>query len=469
MTASPLTIRATAAIELRRRLATVAVVPVSSWAKDHGVYINRETGRTYAPHHDNERAFVEDDRPRYALARGGEGGGKSVAGIVKDLERLRRGQHGIMVSPDLPHFKKSLWPEFKRWCPWSEVVASQRYRGGFDWEPSSSITLAFTNGATLLCGGIENPGSYEGPNVHFAHFDEARHHKTPDALKVLAGRIRLTGKQGEPPQLYLTTTPRKHWLHEYFGPLEENDPQAEFKARARDIVLKTTDNAANLSEGYVDDRGAVLSEAEKRVYLEAEWEDIDTTERFLPSMILWDGCKEDLPPLDRFTPIVLAADAGVTNDSFGLIGVSRHPHRPDDVAARFARVWYPRGRPLDFDLIEQEIIDLCAAWNVVQIAYDAYQLHQMMTGLQNKGIAWTKPFNQGGDRLIADKQLLDLIMQRRLAHDGDVELRSHIDNADRKTGDEAGKLRLVKRTMQGKIDLAVALSMGTHRCLELTL
>lgn len=442
---------------------------MSSWTKDRGIYINRETGRQYTPHHENERAFVEDDRPRYALARGGEGGGKSVAGIVKDLERLRRGQHGIMVSPDLPHFKKSLWPEFKRWCPWSEVVPSQRYRGAFDWEPPSSFTLAFTNGATLLCGGIENPGSYEGPNVHFAHFDEARHHKTPAALKVLAGRIRLTGKAGEPPQLYLTTTPRKHWLHEYFGPPEEDDEQADFKARARDIILKTTDNEANLSEGYVDDRGAVLSEAEKRVYLDAEWEDIDTTERFLPSIILWDGCKEDLAPLDPFTPIVLAADAGVTNDSFGLVGVSRHPHRPADVAVRLTRVWYPRGKPLDFDVIEKEIISLCAAWNVVQIAYDAYQLHQMMTGLQTQGIAWTKAFNQGGDRLIADKQLLDLIMQRRLSHDGDVELRGHIDNADRKTGDEAGKLRLVKRTMQGKIDLAVALSMGTHRALELTL
>lgn len=457
----------------RRRRQRAAAAPanprVSTWHADHGVYVNRDTGKAYTAHNTEEAAIVADDRPRYILVRGGEGGGKSVTGIIKDLERLRRGMHGIMVSPDLPHFKRSLWPEFKRWCPWDEVIPRQRYRGAFDWEPPGPFMLAFSNGATLLCGGIENPGSYEGPNVHFAHFDEARHHKTPDALKVLAGRVRLMGPQNERPQLWLTTTPRKHWLFEYFGPLEDDDEQIEFKRRARDIILRTTDNAANLAEGYVDDRGAVLSEAEKRVILDAEWEDIDTAERFLPSITWWDGCKEDLAPLDARTPIVLAADAGVSNDSFGLSGVSRHPERHTDVAVRLARVWYPRGAPLNFDAIEGEIRTLCATWNVVEIAYDPYQLHQMMTRLQNDGVAWTRPFNQGAERLVADKQLLDLITQRRLAHDGDAELRTHIDNADRKGGDAAGQLRLVKRTARGKIDLAVATSMAAAQCLELNL
>ena len=123
-------------------------------------------------------------------------------------------------SPDLPHFKRSLWPEFSRWCPWDQVVPEQRYRSKFSWEPRAPFSLAFRNGTTLLCGGIDDPGAWEGPNVSFIHFDEPRRKKTAYALKTLAGRPRIPGPKGEPPQFYLTTTPRKHWLHEYYGPLK---------------------------------------------------------------------------------------------------------------------------------------------------------------------------------------------------------------------------------------------------------
>jgi hypothetical protein len=434
-------------------------------------YRNASTGKPYTPHSEDERRYVYEDGPRYALAKGGEGGGKSVALIIKTLERLRRGMDGIFGSPDLPHFRRSLWPEFKRWCPWNMVIDQQQRRGNAEWEPSEPFTLTFQNGARLFCGGFEDPTGWEGPNVSFAAIDEARRKKDPLIVKTLDGRVRISGPRGEPPQLFMATTPRKHWLYDMFGPLKTDEPDdyAVMKAKSLVITLLTRDNAANLAEGYVEDRASTLTEAEKRVLLDAEWEDIDTAERFLPSITWWDGCREDLAPLDPFTPIVLAADAGVTNDSFGLIGVSRHPDRREDVAVRFVRVWYPRGKPLDFDVIEAEIRSLCATWNITQVAYDAYQLHQMMTRLQNDGIVWTKAFSQGGDRLIADKQLLDVITQRRLAHDGDVELRTHIDNADRKAGDEAGKLRLVKRTAKGKIDLAVATSMAVARCLELNL
>lgn len=443
---------------------------------------NSETGRAYQPHHALELEFLCEDRPRYGLAKGGEGGGKSVVGIVKDLQRLRRGMSGIMVSPDFEHFKRSLWPEFRRWCPWNAVVERDRYRRSPDWEASKPFALHFyaENGSitTLYCGGIEDPSGWEGPNVSFAHFDEARRAKTPDALKVLDGRVRITGPQGEPPQLWMTTTPRKHWLFEYFGPLiyndagEVDDPRAAFKQDARVITLLTLDNerAGNLSAGYTDKRAQSLTEAEKRVLLAAEWDDIDAAERFLPSLAMWDGCREELAPLDPRAPIVLAADAGVINDCFALVGMSRHPVRPKEaVAVRIIRLWEPKGRPLDFDVIEGEIADLLrdrAHFNIVQLAYDKYQLHQMMTRLGK--LVWTKEFNQQAERLIADKQLLDLIMQRRIAHDGNLLLRKHIDNADRKSDGE-GKLRLVKRADNLKIDLAVSLSMASAECLRLNL
>jgi hypothetical protein len=452
--------RARAEQERRRRHRERADAPV--------VYRNRDTGTVYTPHNDEERAFLESDTPRHLLAKGGEGSGKSVLGIIKNLERLRRGMSGIMVSPDLPHFKRSLWPEFRRWCPWHEVVASQQYRGAFDWEPRDPFVLAFKSGGTLLCGGIDNPGAWEGPNVHFGHIDEARRMKDASALKVLTGRIRLVGPKDEPPQLWLTSTPRLHWLYEYFGPWEkpgEVDPFAAFKALSKVITLRTSDNADNLAPGYVEDRSTVLTEAERRVIMEGAWEDIDDVDRFLPSMTLWDGCHSLLPPLDRWTPLVLAADAAVSNDCFALVAVSRHPVFGQDVAARYVRVYEPRGGKLDFDAIEVEIERFCQQWNVVQLCYDPYQLHQMMTRLQRKGIVWTSEFGQGAERAIADKDLHDLIVQRRLHHKGNADLRTHIDNADRKR--EGDKLRIVKRAQSRKIDAAVALSMAAARCLKL--
>jgi len=189
--------------------------------------------------------------------------------------------------------------------------------------------------------------------------------------------------------------------------------------------------------------------------------------RFLPSILWWDACYEELPPLDDRTPLVLAADAGVSNDCFALVGTTRHPARHDDVAVRLVETWRPNGQPLDFDVIEARINAICDQFNVVQLAYDAYQLHQMMTRLGRR--VWTDAFSQQGDRLTADKQLLDLVQARRIAHDGNGELRQAMDNADRAVDAESHKLRIVKRKDALKIDPAVALSMSAARCLELNL
>lgn len=459
--------------------------PVSHWTPEGGLYANSETGRRYQPHHDAEQHFVYDDRPRRALAKGGEGGGKSVAGIVKALEKLRRGMPGIMGSPDFEHFRRSLWPEFRRWCPWASVVPRHRYRSSPEWEPTKPFTIVFETPerrlVPVLCGGFDDPTGWEGPNVNWAFFDEARRHKVPAMLKVLDGRCRLAGPLGEPPQLFLATTPRKHWLFEYFGPLQPDDPFASFKAEALVVDLLTVDNAANLAEGYVDRRRESLTEAEARVLLDAAWEDIDDVDRLLPSMILWDACREVLPPLSRQEPMVLAVDAAkgrltAASDCFGILGLTRHPSRRDDVAVRFAQTWQARaGQVINFQGTEDDpgpepvIRRLCAEYNVVQMVYDPYQLHDMAQRLERDGVVWCEEFEQGARRLRADAQLVDLITQRRIAHDGNQVLRSHLDNADRKLDPESRKIRIVKRASDLKIDLAVCAAMGSAACLELNL
>ena len=83
---------------------------------------------------------------------------------------------------------------------------------------------------------------------------------------------------------------------------------------------------------------------------------------------------------------------------------------------------------------------------------------------------WCRELSQGEPRLRADKQLRDLIQSRRIAHDGDPELREHILNAHAKVDETYGShLRIVKASAGRHVDLAVALSMAVSECLRLTL
>lgn len=437
-------------------------------------YTNVETKKPYSPHSEEERDFVYSDSPRYGLVKGGEGAGKSVSGIVKDLNRLKRGMSGILVSPDLPHFKKSLWPEFQRWCPKEIVIDSQRYMLNLSWGPHEAFRLNFINGTFLICGGIEKPQTWEGPNVNFWHIDEGRH-ADAEALKVLDGRARIPGPNNEPPQGWITTTPKKNWLYEYFGPEQEHDKFLNFKRNAKVITLPLELNRANLSDGYIENRRNSLTESEARVRVDAEWEDESDTEKFV-NIFWWDACQEALPSLTREEPAVLSLDAAIGSettaalaDCFAASLLTRHPADKSKVAIRYCGIWQAQpGHYLDFEPIERELIQLTRNYSILELCYDATQLHDMAMrfrkGFDGRPAINTKAFDQGKPRLLADKTLQQLIMGRRISHDGNPLLKQHIDNADIKKAGEDG-IRLVKRSQGLKIDAAVTISQGATRIL----
>lgn len=244
---------------------------------------------------------------------------------------------------------------------------------------------------------------------------------------------------------------------------------------------------------------------------------------YLP-MSAWDACRDEaMPPLIRYVdgraivdqvPLVLGVDAGVSHDCFGIVAVSRRGYdgHPDDPAVRACRLWTPpEGGEINFDepeafirwclvggcalghppappavggmtgpWIEAEREGCAACRNgdtvpgfvVYQVAYDAYQLKNMMQRLKREQLpgGWFYEFPQQGARLIADKQLYDLVVQRRLRHNGDVDLRTHVRNANAKVDkSEDSKLRIKKKQTDLKVDLVVATSMAVDRCLFLTL
>ena len=116
---------------------------------------------------------------------------------------------------------------------------------------------------------------------------------------------------------------------------------------------------------------------------------------------------------------------------------------------------------------EMILRQLCAEYNVVGVFYDPRELHDMMNRLSKDHVAFFKEFQQGKPRDVADQQLYDLIILQKLSHNGDHELTMQIANCDKVIKD--GGTRIKKRGTGLHNDMAVALSMACHYCLEYNL
>jgi phage terminase large subunit-like protein len=208
-----------------------------------------------------------------------------------------------------------------------------------------------------------------------------------------------------------------------------------------------------------------------------EW--IGAESEFVP-IESWDACYDpSIPPLKEGdkTPLVLAVDAATTHDCFAVVAVSRHPKANEEIAVRAARKWDPKqeGGYVTYADPESYIREMCRKYNVVQVTYDAFQLEDMMQRFRRERVAWCEAFPQAQERLRADRQLYDLILNRRLHHNENPSgpersIREHLLNSNAKLQkDQDSTMRIIKRTSNRKIDLAVALSMASARCLYLLL
>jgi len=225
------------------------------------------------------------------------------------------------------------------------------------------------------------------------------------------------------------------------------------------------------SEYYASEAAILTPNEFNRVHRNQWASSVDT---FVPSE-WWSSCQAAIPPLDKKHTIVLAMDAGVSDDSFALCGVRKWGI--DGVDVVYSRRWLPpeggkirytnAENPNDTDTPEGEIRRLCREYNVVMVAYDPYQLENLASRLTQEGIAWFFAFSQGGARLLADSQLRTLIREKKLRHSGDPVLTEHVNNAGAKTDSEDSKIRIVKRATHLKVDLCVALSMASDRVLYL--
>lgn len=211
-------------------------------------------------------------------------------------------------------------------------------------------------------------------------------------------------------------------------------------------------------EYYAQEADVLLPSEMSRIHGN-QW--TDSTETFVPAES-WKSCgKEPYALVTADDMVIIALDAGVSSDCFGLVMVTRVGEK---VRVQHVKKWQPQhGAKLDFGPIYAYVQQLIHTYNVIELCYDPYQLHDFCTRMRQEEVINVREFNQGMPRAIADKRLYDLIIARRVQHQNEPDLDEHVNNAHRKPEDD-NKLRIVKgQDANKKIDLCVCLSMAADR------
>lgn len=426
------------------------------------------------------------------------------------LEALREGPDGlfpysIVLWSDIKKSIKStiaaavaLWMAYRR--PWSQITivandlkqADSRVgfyvRRAIELNPilreetsSSNYVIRFPNKSRIESVPID-PSGEAGGNADLVIFSElwGAHEAAKSRMwtemtlsptkfgKSMRWTETYAGHTGEAPLLegLYDIGVKQGALTDYAG---EFDPPLEVfhNDAARMLTLwNTTPRMPWQSEEYYQQEAAVLLPEEFQRVHRNQW--VSSLETFVP-LAWWEACRCEAPAWDpKKTSMIVALDAAISGDCFGMVGVTRHNRKPH---VRYARKWVPpKGGEIMFTgegSPKEEIIRLSKEYNIIEFAYDAFQLHSLCTELMANGVGWFRKFSQGADRLVADKALYDQIRDHGVGHNGEPDLSEHIQNANRKA--EGEKMRIVKKSEASKIDLAVCLSMASSEAMRLNL
>jgi len=143
----------------------------------------------------------------------------------------------------------------------------------------------------------------------------------------------------------------------------------------------------------------------------------------------------------------------------------RRDHVPYDTWQAKGLVFTTDGNVIHYGQIEKFIEELGKVYEIKEIAYDRWGAVQMVQNLEGMGFTIV-PFGQGfRDMSPPTKELMKLVLEKKLQHGGNAPLRWMIDNVFIKT-DPAGNVKPDKEKSTEKIDGAVALIMALDRAIR---
>ncbi len=140
----------------------------------------------------------------------------------------------------------------------------------------------------------------------------------------------------------------------------------------------------------------------------------------------------------------------------------RRDHVMYDVWEKQGFIRTTEGNVVHYGFIEQFICQLNEKFNIREIAYDRWNSAMMVQALQDDGFTMV-PFGQGfKDMSNPTKDLMRLVLEKSIVHNGHPVLRWNMDNIFVRT-DPAGNLKIDKEKSTEKVDGAVALVMALDR------
>ena len=143
----------------------------------------------------------------------------------------------------------------------------------------------------------------------------------------------------------------------------------------------------------------------------------------------------------------------------------RRDHVPYDLWQRQGYIMTTEGNVVHYGYIEKFIEDLNTKFNIKEIAYDRWGSVQMTQNLENVGFT-VVPFGQGfKDMSPPTKELMKLVLEKKIAHGGHPVLRWNVDNICIRT-DPAGNIKADKEKSTEKIDGAIATIMALDRAIR---
>jgi phage terminase large subunit-like protein len=184
----------------------------------------------------------------------------------------------------------------------------------------------------------------------------------------------------------------------------------------------------------------------------------------------------DLASTSDLTTIVLVFPSESEEEPYYVLPFFWLPEETVELRVRRDHVMYDtweaqnflmttEGNVVHYGFIEQFIVSLGERYNIREIAYDRWNATMMVQTLEDDGFTMV-PFGQGfRDMSPPTKELMRIVLERRLAHGGHPILRWNMDNAYVRT-DPAGNLKIDKEKSTEKVDGAVALVMALDRAMK---
>ena len=143
----------------------------------------------------------------------------------------------------------------------------------------------------------------------------------------------------------------------------------------------------------------------------------------------------------------------------------RRDHVPYDVWEKQGFLETTEGDVIHYGFIESFIEDLGKRFHIKEIAFDRWGAVQMVQNLEGLGFT-VVPFGQGfKDMSPPSKRLMELVLEKNIAHGGHPVLRWMMDNIFIRT-DPAGNIKPDKEKSTEKIDGAVAAIMALDRAIR---